>query len=145
MIPFADDPFGSTGLPTPQQEHWPKFNQAMGPIWRVLHLALSRQKPKQWKDYRCEIEVAFDRVSGNFLAKIHLTDGVSPRGRNFTSPGFLDLVFSLHEAYRIFDPELEWRKVILGCGWNESRKERCNYREFEYGRSFVKPADNSLN
>lgn len=138
------DPFGNahTGN-SPRQ----RFAESMSPFWRSLHQSLAHQKPKNWTGYRCEIEVGLDRPSGKYVVIARFLDGVSNRAKNLESRSILDLVGNLHEAYRRFDGELEWRKVSLNHFWDEAEKQWCDQTSWEYGRLILEPepGDGSLN
>lgn len=119
----------------------------MSPFWRSLHQALAHQKPKNWTGYRCEIEVGLDRPSGKFVVRTEFLDGLSNRAKNLESKNILDLVACLHEAYRRFDGELEWRKVSLSHFWDETEKRWCDRTSWEYGQLPLQTeaGDSSLN
>lgn len=111
----------------------------MSSFWRSLHQALAHQKPKSWTGYRCEIEVGLDRPSGKYVVIARFLDGVSNRAKNLESRNILELVGSLHEAYRQFDPELEWRKVSLNRLWDETEKRWFDRTSWEYGHLILEP------
>ncbi len=119
----------------------------MSPFWRSLHVALTHQKPKGWSGYRCELEVGWDRVSGRFLVTALFQDGVSNRTKTLESRNILDLIGCLHEAYRNFDDQLEWRKVTLTESWDDEMKQWCQRTGWEYGRTVLEPKrdDSGLN
>lgn len=119
----------------------------MAPFWRSLHVALAHQKPKTWTGYRCELEVGWDRVSSRFIVTAQFLDGVSNRAKTMDSRNVLDLIGCLHEAYRNFDVQLEWRKVTLTEGWDDEAKQWCQRAGWEYGRTVLEPnpGDSGLN
>lgn len=147
MNSFPHDPFASFGGANSGNPSRQRFSEAMSPFWHSLHQALSHQKSKNWTGYRCEIEVGLDRSSGKFVVRAQFIDGLSNRAKSLESRNILDLVSCLHEAYRKFDVELEWRKVSLSHFWDEKEKRWCDRTAWEYGQLILEPGagDTSLN
>jgi hypothetical protein len=113
----------------------------MTPLWRLFHLALARQKPAAWTGYRCILDITWHRDSNRYIVHSKFLDGVSNRAKNIESRNILDLLSSLHEAYRAFDPLLEWRKVTLTESWDEQTNQWCQRTAWEYGPTSPEIAD----
>lgn len=147
MNPFPHDPLDPFGEASSGNTSRRSFSEAMSPFWSSLHQALAHQKPKSWTGYRCEIEVGLDRSSGKYVVMAWFLDGLSNRAKNLESRNLLDLVGNLHEAYRRFDTELEWRKVSLSHFWDETEKRWCDRTAWEYGQLPLESeaGDSSLN
>ncbi len=147
MNSFPHDPVDPFGNASSGNSPRHRFAESMSPFWRSLHQALAHQKPKNWTGYRCEIQVGLDRSTGKYLVTAQFLDSLSNRAKNLESRNILDLVGCLHEAYRKFDVELEWRKVSLSHFWDETEKRWCDRTAWEYGQLILEPeaGDNSLN
>jgi hypothetical protein len=111
MDPFAHnpfDPFDPVGADKSRQMAEQNFHRAMGSFWKLVFEGLLKLKPTDWKGFRCELDVQWNLETKQFHFTGRFRDGASNRGKGIESPALIELIGSLHEAYRTYDERLEW-------------------------------------
>ena len=143
MNSFPNDPFNPFGDQKARDKAWQNFTQAMDPFWNSTQEMLTRLKPKNWNGYRCEVEVQWNRKSREFHFSVRFRDGASNRSKAVESSTLLRLICCLHDAYRTFDDQLEWKKASLDWFWDEENKRWWYRNGVEYGRTPLKTVEGS--
>jgi hypothetical protein len=137
MNPFAHNPFDPCGDDKSRQQIEERFLKAMSAIWNPVYEGLLRLKPADWKGFRCDIDVQWNKATGQYHFSARFRDGASNRSKGIKSNHLLELIGALHEAYRFFDQRLEWKHASFELKWDNTKKQWIRETTRSYGRTVM--------